>query len=522
VAVAQLKFVNKKGKKTTIMTLQNSKNTVSLYIQNKHEMQGIKDYQEKLFLNFRLSEHVPTNNFYRQLKEILDLSYIRTMTKQYYGTEGQKSIDPEVFFKLMLIGYFENINSDRKIIEQAQLRLDMLYFLGYDLDEPLPWHSTLSRTRKLLGQEVFLELFRNILRLCIERGMVKGQTQAIDSAYIKANASMDSLEERDLATTSQTFFNELTANEEDQPKSNLKCSERLVSTSDSDARVSKKPGKSRALNHLGIISVDTANHIICGATVDFADKRDSETTAGIVGQTLENLQDTGLVIEEVLADTGYSSGETYKFLEEHNITAYIPPHGGYKQQKDGFEYHEKGDYYTCQQGIKLPFKNVKKETNRNTLTKQYRATTTDCKSCPHKAQCCKNRNCAQVEHTMDKSYYDKAYKLINTSRGKRKRRLRTATVEPVWGTLLHFRRMKKVYTKGNELANKQLLMAATAYNLKKFMNFNPRKNLKIAAMAIKNTFIESVLTNLSQFLLFIDRIFLNRNYDIRKCIIYQS
>ena len=96
-------------------------------------MQGIKEYREKFFVNFRLSERVPRDNFYRRLKERLDLSYLRRLTKKYYGTEGQKSIDTEVFFKLMLVGYLENINSDRQIISQSQMRLDVLYFLGYDV-----------------------------------------------------------------------------------------------------------------------------------------------------------------------------------------------------------------------------------------------------------------------------------------------------------------------------------------------------------------------------------------------------
>ena len=121
-------------------------------------MQGTKQYSEKLFLSFRLSERIPKENFYRRLKETLDLSHLRKTTAHYYGTEGQKSIDTEVFFKFMLIGYLENINSDRKIVENAQMRLDMLYFLGYDIDEALPWHSTLSRTRKLFGEEVFFRI----------------------------------------------------------------------------------------------------------------------------------------------------------------------------------------------------------------------------------------------------------------------------------------------------------------------------------------------------------------------------
>ena len=119
-------------------------------------MQGKKQYNEKLFLSFRLSDRIPNDNFYRRLKEVLDLSFITKQTQQYYGNEGQKSIDPVVFFKLMLIGYIENLNSDRKIIEHASMRMDMLYFIDYDIDEILPWHSTLSRTRKLYGDELFL------------------------------------------------------------------------------------------------------------------------------------------------------------------------------------------------------------------------------------------------------------------------------------------------------------------------------------------------------------------------------
>jgi len=157
-------------------------------------MQGKKDYQEKLFANFQLSERIPKHNFYRRLKEILDLNFLYPLTKQYYGTSGQKSIDPVVFFKLCLVGYLENIISDRNLIVHSSMRLDILYFLGYDIDEELPWHSTISRTRQLYPEEVFEQVFTRVLSMCVEKGMVSGHTQTIDSAPVKANASMDSLE----------------------------------------------------------------------------------------------------------------------------------------------------------------------------------------------------------------------------------------------------------------------------------------------------------------------------------------
>jgi transposase len=459
-------------------------------------MQGIKEYQEKFFVNFRLSERVPKENFYRRLKETLDLSYLRKMTAKYYGTEGQKSIDTEVFFKCMLIGYLENINSDRKIVEMAGMRMDMLYFLGYDIDESLPWHSTLSRTRQLFGEEVFLELFRNVLRICVSKGMVSGKTQAIDSAFIKANASMDSLVERELNEKSKQYYNELSENEEERNErkkietrnKNVKHSDLFVSSKDADARVSRKQGKLPALNHLGIISVDTKNHVICGAVAESADKKDSDTIENIVSQTIENMEDNDLKIEEVLADTGYSSGVSYDYLEKNGITAYIPPIGAYKPEKDGFKYDKEADCYICGCGKKLLYKGIQQEKNRKTSSKEYRTTTADCKDCPFKLKCCKKGRYKQVSHSIDKPYYDKAYKLLNTRQGKRKMRLRGATVEPVWGMLLHFRGLKKVYTIGNELANKQVLMASAAYNLKKLLSFKTFK--RAATIAIKGTVVD--------------------------------
>src|SRR5882724_4563214 len=98
-------------------------------------MQGKKQYQEKLFVSFQLSDHVPEDNFYRRLLATVDFKFLYKSTAKYYGSEGQKSIDPVVFMKLMLVGYLENINSDRRIINTSRLRLDIRYFIGYDLDE---------------------------------------------------------------------------------------------------------------------------------------------------------------------------------------------------------------------------------------------------------------------------------------------------------------------------------------------------------------------------------------------------
>ncbi|MCL2436291.1 MAG: transposase, partial [Lentimicrobiaceae bacterium] len=173
-----------------------------------------KELVPKMMYQVHIDDLVPQNNFYRLLDKELDLHFLYKATAQYYGYEGQESIDPVVFFKICLVGYLNNINSDRKLIEYCSDSLGVRLFIRYDIDEPLPWHSTISRTRQLYGDEVFLELFRKILTLCVEKGMVKGRRQAVDSAFIKANASMDSLIEKEVIEDVAVYADELNENSE--------------------------------------------------------------------------------------------------------------------------------------------------------------------------------------------------------------------------------------------------------------------------------------------------------------------
>src|SRR5690606_12081380 len=154
-------------------------------------MQGRKNFTPQLFYELSLDRLVPPDNFYRKVNQQLDFHFLYRSTSHYYGKEGQEGIDPVVFFKILLVGYLNNINSDRALLRYCADSLSIRLFLGYDLDEELPWHSTISRTRQLYGEEVFLSLFQDILRKCVQKGMVRGKRQCVDSAFIKANASMD-------------------------------------------------------------------------------------------------------------------------------------------------------------------------------------------------------------------------------------------------------------------------------------------------------------------------------------------
>ena len=478
-------------------------------------MQGKKQYSEQLFKSFQLSERIPEDNFYRRLKDLLNLQWLYKETKKYYGSEGQQSIDPVVFFKMILIGYLENLGSDRRIINTVSMRMDMLYFIGYDIDEALPWHSTLSRTRQLYGESLFKQLFKQVLKQCIEKGMVAGRRQAMDSAPVKANASMDSLQQKEVLQDGDDYTNELTSQEAETPKvsavrkkateqhhkwkakaykdmpggkgerSKFVSNHTHFSQTDPDARISVKPGKARQLNYLAQVAVDTASHVITQIQSDYANKKDSQCLPSLLKNTIENLHENNLQIEEVLADTGFSSGEALQALEDNGIEGYIPNFGQYKSNREGFTYDKENDRYTCSQGIHLPFKKIT-TTSLGYLMKVYRSSAKDCGRCPLRSQCIGKSNFKKIDDTIDKPLYDRMHARLQTDKAKRMKRLRSSTVEPVLGTLINYLNMRRVNTRGIKQANKCMLMAAVAYNLKKLMKFSS-PNVQADAKALQKT-----------------------------------
>ncbi len=241
---------------------------------------------------------LPKENLFRKLRETLDLSFLYKDTKELYGKTGNPPIDPVVFFKLLLAGYLENITSDRKLVEHCSMRMDILYFLGFDIDEELPRHSTISRTKQLYPASLFQTLFNKVFTLCVNSGVVSGHTQAVDSAPVKANASMESLVLKVPATSIDNHLKkveeenqggkkkndpptsvQITAPEHqlrrvkkhhqnllDNPvggpgaaneKAQLYSNKTHYNPHDPDARISVKPGKARKLNYHCSMAVDT-------------------------------------------------------------------------------------------------------------------------------------------------------------------------------------------------------------------------------------------------------------------------
>lgn len=234
------------------------------------------------------------------------------------------------------------------------------------------------------------------------------------------------------------------------------------------------------------LSVDIDHHVITHIGADLADKKDNQSLEEVVLKTKQRLNGHGLMLTTILADTGYSSGENYAFLEEQGLIGYIPAHGTYKGGPEGFVYEKEHDRWLCKNGKYVTFRKVRNDKSRTPYgsgiikKKQYLSKRSDCKGCQFKTECIGKSHEKRIDITYSKEQYDRAIERVNSKHGKRMKAKRQSTVEPVFGTLTQFMGMRKVNTKGLKQANKCMLMAGTAYNIKKYLKYTQKLEKTVA------------------------------------------
>ncbi len=155
-------------------------------------MMGTKERAFALLHAVTLDDLVPADHFYRQLEAQLDLAFVRDLVRDCYAARGRPSVDPVVFFKLQLILFFEGLRSERQLLAVVADRLSLRWYLGYDLGERLPDHSSLTKIRERYGLAIFRRFFEYVVELCQQAGLVWGQELLADATKVRANASLDS------------------------------------------------------------------------------------------------------------------------------------------------------------------------------------------------------------------------------------------------------------------------------------------------------------------------------------------
>src|SRR5690606_3737242 len=465
-------------------------------------MLGKKKFEPKLMYSINLEELIPRDNFYRKINELLDMRFIYRRCKDLYGKTGKPSVDPVVFIKLNLYGYFENIISDRELIRKASDSLSVRYFLGFDIDEELPWHSTISRTRALMPEELYEELFSEVLGKCIDAGLVSGEHQSIDSTLVKANASLETLEKKKPELKLQEYIRKSIENNKEEiltddqlknhadtrdqqdKKDNVKTETEIkivknlvgdkkkkrsnryyISKTDPDSRIARKPGKKTDLYYTTHYSVDSKTKVITDVLTTHSDIGDSDTMMKVVDRASKRLGEKGLKIKSVSADKNYCSGENLRDLEQREIIPYIPtqkhPNTTGGIPKEEFKYDKAKDIYVCPNNKILIYRYTTKRKART-----YSCSSEDCKDCSLRIFCTSGKKVRKVQHSIYQDEYERLEKRLKTSAGKRAMFLRKTGPEPIFGEAKLYHGMRKFMTKGINKAQKNSLMIATVQNLK--------------------------------------------------------
>lgn len=285
--------------------------------------------------------------FYRRLNQLLREhgfdNFAEEQCAEFYAeTMGRPSLPPGIYFRLLLIGYFEGIDSERGIAWRAADSLALRDFLGVGLDDAPPDHSTISRTRRLIDVETHRDVFTWVLQCVSTAGLVKGKTIGIDATTLEANAALRSIVRRDTGESYQDFLTKLaqasgieTPTRADLARLDRKRKKKgsnddWTHPHDPDAKITKMKDGRTHLAHKAEHAVDLETGAIVGITVQGADQGDTTTIQTTLPEAAKQLEavatvtdDAVAVIAEVVADKGYHSRETVHDLETLGIRTYI-------------------------------------------------------------------------------------------------------------------------------------------------------------------------------------------------------
>jgi transposase len=261
-----------------------------------------------------LEELIPQKHILRKLDKIFNLSFVRKLTEEYYCSgNGRPSIDPELFFRMILIGYIFGIKHDRRLCEDITCNIAYRWYCKLNLDDNVPDHSSLSKIRDRYGSEVFEKFFDKVVEECRINGLVKGERIITDGSLIKADASIDSMVAKDenMAKAEVTALKERKAT--DRMPNRKISNETHISKSDPDSSLAKKEGTERALRYKVHSTIDANSRVIL----------DSKITTGATHDTkvyLERIEyikkKYKLNIKEAIADRGYGAIDNIKSLNE--------------------------------------------------------------------------------------------------------------------------------------------------------------------------------------------------------------
>ena len=437
---------------------------------------------------------MPKEHFLRKLDAALDLSFVYEETEALYSRKyGRPPIDPVVIVKYLLVGFLYGIPSERQIEQRIQTDVALRWYLDLDLFDRVPDHSTISqlRRRKPSFRKIFRRLFEEVVRQCIEKGLVSGRVVATDSTHVKANASVASEELVASPDGPGAYWERLDAYEEEgrkelerrrgkklrRRKQRTKClkksgrrSHKRVSRTDPEAGHMNRPGKPVGPHYLSHQTLDTDHGIILDVTVTPGDVSDSVPYLN----QMEYIHKNVIPVQTATADAAYDFSLAHRVLDDMGISFFVRPQARptYSQvtlQPDAFHYDKEQDIYICPNEKALRLTYLLRSPSGLSLA--YCPDKHDCLACPLHEQCMTaKQRVRKVEHSYFRPSVEKNFSRQNEPEYADALRKRQIWCEGTFAAQKRGHNLRYLLRRGLEAAEDHCLLSATAINLKRMIH----------------------------------------------------
>lgn len=425
-----------------------------------------------------LEDLVPQDHLLRKIDKYIDFSFIIDKVRPYYCEDnGRPSLDPLVLFKMMFVGYFFGIRSERQLEKEIQMNLAYRWFLGLKISDPVPHHSTISWNRRTRFKDtnIFQEIFDEIVLQAINHRMVGGRALFTDSTHLKANANKHKFTREEVEVEVRDYVEELNqAIEEDRKqhgKKPLKDREEVKdiktirkSKTDPESGFMSRDNKQEMFCYLDHRTTDMKFNIITDAYVTPGNVHDSVPYLQRLDRQIERFD---FKVEAVALDSGYLTNPICKGLSEREIFGviahrrYQPTKGLFPKWK--FKYDKEQDIYTCPTGQTLAYSTTSRDGYR-----EYKSNPKQCATCPLLDQCTRSKKRQKV---VTRHVWEEHKEQIRENRlspsGKMLYKYRKEKVERSFADSKELHGLRYCRLRGLHNASEQVLLTAACQNMKK-------------------------------------------------------
>ena len=481
-----------------------------------------------------LEPRIGPGHLLRKVAAVLDLSFVLPTVGHCYGRSGNVSVDPRVIMKMLLLLFLYDVPSERELMEQIRVRLDFLWFLGFELDTEIPDHSVLSKARARWGSAVFEQLFLQTVRQCVAAGLVDGRLLHVDSTMVKAHAHRDSVVAagpelvaalraayQQQAAKLQVLPEPATPTDAPAPPSapaqlpagpKLAVNATHISTTDPEAELARSKNGVTELNYKEHRLVDDAQGVITAVVATTANVADGTQLPVLYEQ---HVGSTGLKRAEVTVagDHHYGTASNYLFCAQEGIRAHLGPVGANLEERgklpvSRFVYEPARDRLRCPQGHYLK---AHQERPQEQLKVYLIEDPAACARCALRAQCTQSKRGRSIRRHVQAEVVEAARREAGSMAARYSRKRRQHVMEGSFADAVNNHGAKKARWRGLGRQRLQSWLIAAVQNLRILLRRQARRPLWAAAVALASVVPEV------NFRAVVDQIFRFRAFWSRRC-----